>query len=130
MSSKTPPDQDSTSLGQILVAMGACTSLQVTCAAEEQRKASEDRRIGMFLVAHGVVSREQLEAALEAQTGLRSKKRHLRALAQADIAEKSGDCLTRFALMVRHKSSEVKRKTTGSGHPAITAAMLAKSEGD
>lgn len=119
-------------VGEILIEMGVCTSGQVARAAEKQSKDAEDKRIGMYLVALGFISQNQLAHALNAQEGLRSGKRHLRALAQASIAEQSTASVTELAKHVRQRSSETRRKITGEHAPVggsvQPAAMLAKGD--
>lgn len=115
------PEDDETSIGRVLIAMGVCTPGQVARAAELQRKAPEDERIGVFLVAHGHASVEQLRLAINAQVGLRSKAKHKRALAQATIAQQSGAAVVSFADRVRSRAAEVSKKT-GQGYPAVQAA--------
>ena len=118
------PETKDTSLGTILVAMGVCTQEAVAWAAERQSRASQEQLLGMFLLDGGLVSKEQLKEALEVQAGLRSGRKHVRALAQAEIAAASTATVTSYAKHVKRKSIEVKRKTTGKGYPVVTRGML------
>lgn len=115
------PEDDETSVGRVLIAMGVCTPGQVARAAELQRKMAEDERIGVYLVAHGHASLEQLRMAINAQEGLRSKAKHKRALAQATIAQQSGASVVSLADRVMGRAAEV-RKKTGQGYPAVQVA--------
>lgn len=115
------PDKDETAIGRILIAMGLVTPGQVARACELQRKAAEDEQVGTFLVAHGHLSMEQLRLALSAQHGLQSKAKHKRALAQATIAQHSGDSVVRLAGRVRDRAAAVRRAPTGRGYPAVVA---------
>lgn len=107
----TPPEQDETAVGSVLVRMGACTPEDVALAAELQRTSDEEARIGVFLVAHGFVTYAQLEAAVRVQKGLRSKGRYRKALAHAAIATHSSKALSSSASELRDRADEVKRKS-------------------
>lgn len=121
------PEEDETSIGRILIAMGLCTPGQVARAAELQRKATTEDKIGIFLVAHGLLSMEQLELALNAQEGLRSKAKHKRALAQASIAQQSGSSIVKLVDRVRGKAAEVRRKT-GTEFPAVSLSVTERDK--
>jgi len=121
------PEDDTTSVGRILVAMGLCTPGQVARVVELQKNSSSEDRIGIFLVAHGLISMEQLELALSAQEGLRSKAKHKRALAQASIAQQSGSSTMELADRVRGRAAEVRRKT-GTDFPAVTSLAVSERE--
>ena len=105
------PEDDETSVGRVLIAMGVCSPGQVARAAELQRRATEEERLGIYLVAHGHISLEQLRMAISAQEGLRSKAKHKRALAQATIAQQSGAAVVRLADRVMGRAAEARRKT-------------------
>jgi hypothetical protein len=120
------PKDDPTSIGSILVSMGVISIGQLNRAMEEQRTASRDVLIGKLLVAAGFISNEQLEVALNAQTGLRSKKPVVRANAQAEIAEQSSAAVVRIAGHLRKQSADTRRSRTGEGHEAVTDEMLCK----
>lgn len=116
---------DRTRIGQILLAMGAIASDQTLLLRVAQRQAqSSEARLGAWLVTHGLISRRQLELAVSIQQGLRSRSRLRQALAQAALARESSDSVRRLAKAVKKRSTEVHRKTTGRGHPAVTADML------
>jgi len=122
------PEEDPTSLGFILIKMGACDLEQVKRAIEEQAAASEDRRIGIFLIAAGVLTQEALEAALLYQESLRSGSKHKQAIAESQIARHGANGVIDFAHATRAavgaKVAHIKRQTSGKGHPAITENML------
>jgi len=120
------PKDDSTSIGSILVSMGVISIGQLSRAMEEQKNSSQDVLIGRLLVASGFISNEQLEVALNAQTGLRSKKSVVRANAQANIAEQSSAAVVRIAGHLRRQSAETRKSRTGEGHEAVTDEMLCK----
>lgn len=127
-----PPKEGDTSLGRILVSMGFCTAEQIYKAVEDQRRCVKDKMIGAFLMESSRVDKKQLKEALSAQEGLRSKSFSKRALAQATIAQRSGEAVSSLAGFVCGKSIELKRQsqvihekvTTGGGHPAVTKEML------
>jgi hypothetical protein len=119
--------RDDTEIGSILIAMGVCTSRQVEIAAKKYKEDALDKRLGTYLVAQGHVSRQQLDMAVNAQAGLRSKKRHRRAMAQADIAESSSVANLSLARNLRKRAAAV-RSTTGQDHAAITPKMVAGSK--
>ena len=84
---KTPED-DPTSIGNILLRMGLVTRDQLESVMSEQVHMREDLLMGNLMVAKGLISKEQLEVALAAQKGMRSGGRSGQALAVADV------CLT------------------------------------
>jgi len=120
------PKDDETSIGSILMAMGAVTVEQLKVAVEEQKIASEDVLLGKIMVASGCISPEQLEVALSAQAGLRSKKNVKRAYAQASIAESSGAVVVGIASLVRKQSEITRKSRTGQDYPAVTDDMICK----
>lgn len=120
------PKSDPTSIGLILVAMGAITADQLHVAVEEQKQASEDVLLGKLMVASGFISPEQLEVALSAQAGLRSKKTVQRAHAQAAIAESSGAAVVGMAEHIRRQSEATRRGKSGQGYPAVTDELRCK----
>lgn len=126
-----PRDDTTTfSLGTILVKMKVATREQVAEALAEQQTMTEEEVLGQLLVARGVIDKEQLQVALDAQHGLRSKKRHVRAMAMSRLAEASSRRVVQLAGAVRRAAGEARRATTGHGHPAITPDMLAAKNGE
>jgi hypothetical protein len=120
-------DTETFSLGTILVKMKVATREQIASALAEQKQMSEEEVLGQLLVARGVIDTEQLQVALNAQDGLRSKSRHTRAMAMSRLAEASSRRVVQLAGAVRRSASEARRLTTGTGHPAITEAVLASA---
>lgn len=120
-------DTQSYSLGVILAKMmKVADHEEIVGAVEEQRRMSDEEVLGQILVARGVIDAQQLEVALQAQQGLRSKNKHERAMAMARLSEVSGGKIIEFAEALRKVSTECKRSTTGEAHPAITPEMLAE----
>ena len=112
-------------IGEILVQMGAVTSEQLDDMVELQERSSIEVMLGKLLVAHRFITEEQLEVALNAQEGLRSKKVAKQAMAQMRIIQQSGESAVGVAQDFKARARELIRKTTGSGHPAVTSKMLA-----
>ena len=130
MSRKLPPSADPTSIGCILVAMSVVTPEQLSDAVAQQERASLEHLLGKLLVADGHCTSEQLKIALEAQEDMRSRDTRKQAMAVAEIAKhrKRGTNGARSRIIER--SASIVRKATGSGHPAVTAELLAKSTGE
>ena len=122
------PKDDPTSIGSILVSMGVISVGQLHRAVEEKANASQDVLLGRLLVAAGFISNEQLDVALNAQTGLRSKKPVVRAKAQAYIAVTSSATVVKMAEHVRRHSDDTRRSKTGDDYAAITDEMLYKKK--
>lgn len=116
--------ESQTTIGSILVSMGAITEEQLAVAVEEQLNSSVDVLIGKILVADGAISRERLEAALLVQQELRGKDKHRRALAQAKIAEQSTGALLDVSMKLRKEAREAKEKITGTEYPKIEKSMM------
>jgi len=122
------PKDDPTSLGAILLAMGIINSHQLECAVEEQADSSIEVMLGKLLIANGLISSDQLDMALSAQVGLRSRKRDVKAKAQAAIAEEGSAQVIALAASVREKSSAAKKRATGDTFPAVTAGLLSSKK--
>lgn len=121
------PADDPTSLGSILVTMGMITEDQLAEIVELQERATVDQLIGRLAVAEQLITADQLEEALSAQAGLRSKSKPKRALAQAKIVELSAAVITGAATRLRARAAEVRKASTGQGYGGATAsAMLVK----
>lgn len=71
-------------LGDILIAYDAITDQQLSIVLHEQQRCNI--RLGDVLRLKQVISEGQLKHALAVQNDLRSKNRHKRALALADMA--------------------------------------------
>jgi hypothetical protein len=126
---QVPPQDDPSSVGQILVDMGLVTRGQLGRAVEMQERSSIEQLLGKLLVAEGHISNKQLDMALNAQAGLRSKKETDQAKAQAAIASENCSSVVLMSQALRRKSSTI-RRATSEGHAAVTPAMLAKTGGD
>lgn len=120
------PGDDPTSLGSILLAMGIISHEQLVKAVEEQDNSSIEIMLGKLLVANDIITSDQLEVALSAQMGLRSKKRESKARAQASIAEVGSARILELALSVRNKSEDNRQRRTGEGYPAINLTTTKK----
>jgi hypothetical protein len=125
----TNPSEDPTSIGAILMSMGAVTQEQIEEVIEEQRRLREDALLGRLLVAKGYCSQEQFDIAMAAQKSMRNGNKERRALAVADIslARSRRHSMVATRQRVIEKGQECVKRITGEGHPAITAPMLAKS---
>lgn len=124
-----PDDTQSYSLGVILSKMMKVADHgSIANAVEEQQRMSDEEVLGQILVARGVIDAEQLEVALEAQRGLRSKNKHDRAMAMARLSQMSGGKVIEFAGALQRDAAREKRHRTGQAHPAITPDMLAKEK--
>jgi hypothetical protein len=128
--SKPLPSDDPTSLGCILVAMSAVTPDQLAEAVDQQKRASIEHLLGKLLVADGHCTPEQLEIALAAQDAMRSKDRTKQAIAVAEIARHRKKKTNGARLRILERSASIVKKATGQDHPAITAEMLVKSNGE
>jgi hypothetical protein len=81
------PADDPTSIGCVLVSIGALTDRQLKQAVEDRQQASPDELLGHFMVGREIIQPDQLKRALELQAKLRnSKNKTARALAQAEVA--------------------------------------------
>jgi hypothetical protein len=77
---------DETSIGCILLDMGALDEQQLAEVVDQQENASVDVMLGHLLVSSEICTREQVDVALQAQQGMRSSRTTDQALAVADIA--------------------------------------------
>ena len=118
-----------TTIGSILLAMGAITDEELLRAMDDQEKLREDALLGKILVANGSCTSQQLEIAIAAQETMRSGDASEQALAIADLAisRKRRNSVIQFRQRVLEKGNLVGKKITREDHPAITPAMLAKN---
>jgi hypothetical protein len=126
------PTEDPTSIGAILMSMGAVTEAQIEEVIEEQRRLREDALLGRLLVAKGYCTQEQFEIAMAAQTSMRDGGKERRAMAVADISlarsRRRSVVMTRRRII--EKGQECVKKVTGEEYAAITPDMLVgKSSG-
>jgi len=120
-------NDDTTSLGYILVAMGLVTPGQLAAVLEEQEKVSLELLIGKLMVANHMISTDQLDKALKIQEKLRSKNKSVRAKTQANIAQTGSANVIQLASRLRETVFELKKATT-QNNPVITQEMLSKSK--
>jgi predicted TIM-barrel fold metal-dependent hydrolase len=85
------PADDPTSIGCLLINLGAATDDQLQEAVTVQREAEPDTLLGMVMVAKAMITPEQLEHAMKMQKDLRGRRKDKQALAQATLAEASMD---------------------------------------
>jgi len=121
-------DTEVFSIGTILVKMRAVSREEVRRVLEEQSKMSSDELLGELLVRRGIITEAQLEVALDAQRGLRSRKPHVRALAAADLASRASSGVRNLTARVGEAISDSRRKRTGEAYPAVTALLLAEKK--
>lgn len=121
-------DTEVFSIGTILVKMKAISREEIQEVLEEQEKMSKDELLGALLVRRGMISEEQLEIALDAQNGLRSRKPHVRAMAAASLASGASQMVHAVASSLKEACGDSKRKRTGEGFPAVSAAMMEKKD--
>ena len=91
------------SLGALLVQMGHITGEQLSDIVTKQKKMNEDELLGHIMVSESMLTRDQLDAVLSIQKGLRSKKRYDQAMAQARIAEYCNNEVSATAIRIRQK---------------------------
>jgi len=121
-------DTEVFSIGTILVKMKAISRKEIQEVLEEQEKMSKDELLGALLVRRGMITEEQLEIALDAQTGLRSRKPHVRAMAAASLASGASEMVHVVATSLREACGDSRKRRTGEGFPAVSAVMLEKKD--
>jgi hypothetical protein len=119
--------EDPTSIGAILLNMGAVTEEQLEETIEEQQRLREDALLGRLLVARGYCTQDQFDIAMAAQKSMRDGGKASRALAVADIslARSRRKSLLATRKRVIEKGQACVKHITGSQHVAITPTMLA-----
>jgi hypothetical protein len=110
--------------------MSAITPDQLSGAVELQETSTLEHLLGKLLVAEGDCTNEQLEVALAAQEAMRCKSKTKQALAVAEIAKYRKRGNNGAQRRVIERSASLVKKATGSDHPAITPALLAKTNND
>jgi hypothetical protein len=122
------PADDPTSIGAILMSMGAVTQEQLEEVVEEQRRLREDALLGRLLVAKGYCTQEQFDIAMAAQKSMRNGDKERRALAVADIslARSRRHSVIETRQRIIQKGEQAVRRITNSEHKAITPDMLVK----
>jgi hypothetical protein len=121
-------DED-TSLGRLLVDMGAINEGQLNKAIETQENSTLEQLLGAILVHMEYCSKEDVDAALSAQKSLRSGKKARHAMAVADLAihrKKVNGARDRAIA----SGERFVRSASGLDFQAITPEMLAKGSGE
>lgn len=123
------PTEDPTSIGVILLNMGAVTKEQLEEVIEEQRRLREDALLGRLLIARGYCTQEQFNIAMAAQKSMRNGSKERRAMAVADIslARTRRNSVIQTRQRIIDKGRAAARSITSNDHVAIAPAMLAKS---
>lgn len=115
-------NRSDTTLGELLIKMRFLTVDQL---AECLHKQLDNRELlGQLLLKEGVLKENDLTAALEVQEGLRSSKKHIRALTMARLSEMSGQRVKETAEDLKKESWRTKQKLTTRENPAITKEMI------
>jgi hypothetical protein len=124
------PKEDPTSLGNILLEWGVITKDQLDKALEEQQYLRGDDLLGRLLIAAGACGEDEIRTAMSAQLSMRAAGSHKSAMAVADLAleRRRRDSLIVRRNHIIEQGEKIRKSITGDGHPAITAAMLAKPE--
>jgi hypothetical protein len=119
-------EQDTTMLGRLLVLLGFITEEERLLALESQERSSLLRLFGRVCVEQALITEEQLDAALQIQSRLRSEDVTERALAHAELAHTSATDVVQVANRLQERTARLLQKT-GEDYPAITPEMLEKS---
>lgn len=124
------PMKDSTTLGTILLHMGAITQEQLDTAAAEHKKLPRDAILGKLLVAKGFCTEEQYKIAIAAQKSIRSEDKAHSALAVADISIRRSRNKKTLATQerLRQKGEKLAKSVSNTGYEVITSVMLAASK--
>lgn len=115
----SPPEADPTSIGSVLVSMGAVTASDLEAAVERQRQASIEHLLGTLLVGDGVCTPRDVQAALEAQAALRSRSLAKQAMGAVDIARRRKRATSKDRKRLAQKAQAVTRTATGMEHPIV-----------
>lgn len=117
------PKDDPTSIGAILVKMGAISEEELLAAVEEQSNLSIEHLLGKLLVANGICSAEQVEVAVAAQRDMRSEDEHKQAVAIADIASARKKVVHAARQRLIARGESVARKASTGTFPAVAMKM-------
>lgn len=109
------PADDPTSIGCLLVTLGAVDDQQLHRAVELQQHTEPDQLLGMVMVANSMITHDQLEQAVKMQKALRGRRKDRQALAQAGIAEACMDRTTATAGRIREK---IRMRFAGNNTPS------------
>lgn len=117
------PKDDPTSIGSILVKMGAISEEELQAAVEEQSNLSIEHLLGKLLVANGICSAEQVEVAVAAQRDMRSEDEHKQAVAIADIASARKKVVHAARQRLIARGEQVAHKAITGTFPAVAMKM-------
>ena len=117
------PKDDPTSIGAILLKMGAITEAELKQAVDEQENLSIEHLLGKLLVANGICSSEQVEVAVAAQRDMRSEDEHKQAVAIADIGLARKKVVRTYQQQLIDRGERVAQKATTGTFPAVAMKM-------
>jgi len=119
-------DLKTSTLGEILIRMKVVTEGQLDEVLALQERMSPEEMLGQLLVAQGMIDPEQLQVALDAQKGLRSKNKTKRALAMSQLAQASGSRVVAMVSQLEATSHECLR-AYGRERTPEPALMMTKT---
>ena len=120
---------DPTSLGSILVRLGMITTDQLDSVIKLlESSRSLDILLGRVAVTEGLITDTQLQEALTAQSGLRSRSKPRQALAQARLATMAADSVMACASQLRTKAVAASASIRGSGFNRFVLKPVAADE--
>lgn len=119
-------DLGTSTLGEILIRMKVVTEEQVDEALALQERMSPEEMLGQVLVAQGMIDTDQLQVALDAQKGLRSKNKAKRAMAMSQLAQASGSKVVAMVSRLEATSRECLR-SYGRERTPEPSLMLTKT---
>lgn len=117
------PKDDPTSIGAILLKMGAITEAELKQAVDEQENLSIELLLGKLLIANGICSLEQVEVAIAAQRDMRSGNEHKKAVAIADIASARKKVVRTHRQQLIDRGERMAQKATTGTFPAVAMKM-------
>ena len=118
-----PPVEPHTTIGAIMIAMGAITQEQLDHALAEQ-EVNPDAALGGMLIGMGHVSPSQVRFALDLQTSLRSNNRSEKASAEQLILKMKTKAYVAHANRVVGGAEMTKEKLETGNHPALKTVPL------
>ena len=111
------------SLAAVLVSLGAVPKARVEEVERFARGMTEDEVLAELLRNRGLVPEADLREALRIRRELNSPNPRRRALAAAELAERSAESVRGLAERVRAEVRRSRKSRTGSGYPAVAAAI-------
>lgn len=112
-------DTEAYSIGTILVKQHLIAREELNEVIDIQRRMSEDELLGELLVRRGLITPGQLDTAIAAQRGLRSRRHHERALAAATLAVDSGTRIQGQCAEVNEVIKDLRRKRISDQIPTV-----------